>query len=376
MNKFSLFENSRLRDCLSLLISILSLILLDSCNGSDDISDNDIIGTWYGTHTHYNPASGTKYSYLTVRFESSGVGELEYDAPTSYSCAKFTYSISGDMISCSGAWASTTGDLTESFSIQFQISGDRLIPQSRYTQFILTRDDSVLTTGQGQEVVDHSDLLKQVWKERSGWTILVIDDNECTEYVLSSENASTYSNVNSYSYYYDPARKYINIEGNAFDVQFLDEEMMQLKRQSDGEVLIYDVGNRQDIPLQNGKGNASDATWKSILESSGFWYLTNKDGYFKFGRKQNDGSWDNSIIYVKNLRISDYLDAKGTYYISSGKIYADYTDIYWDRYASADLYPGWERGGRKQVIYTIISCTNEQAVISDGTTTYYLTPYY
>lgn len=136
----------------SLIVMLLCAVMLVSCDKDDEPSKSEIIGTWYGTRSYYNPAGGTKYQYLTIKFEANGTGSLEYEAPTSYSVAQFTYSVKKDIITCVGAYANSYGDIESDFEISLRIEGDRLIPLNRYTLFILTKDNSVMTDSNGNEV--------------------------------------------------------------------------------------------------------------------------------------------------------------------------------------------------------------------------------
>lgn len=146
--------------CLNLISSILVIFFMSvslvSC-GDDEPDYQDVVGSWYGTRSYYNPVGGTKYQYLTVRFNADKTGSLEYEGPTSISIGYFTYSISGNTITCQGVWASSSGDVDSSFTFTLAIQGDRLIPTSLYTYFILTRDNSVMTDGNGNEVTNGGD---------------------------------------------------------------------------------------------------------------------------------------------------------------------------------------------------------------------------
>lgn len=124
--------------------------LFSSCSSDDDESSfSDIIGTWSGTYTYYNPVGGQKYQYLTIWFYENGTGELEYESPTSSSFASFIYSVAGNVVMCQGAWANSDADYDVNFAMTLRIDGDRLIPQDRYSAFILTRDGSIVTDSSG-----------------------------------------------------------------------------------------------------------------------------------------------------------------------------------------------------------------------------------
>lgn len=139
-----------------ILFIFIACVPLVSCGGDDEPDYNDIVGSWYGTRSYYNSVGGTKYQYLTVRFNADKTGSLEYEGPTSVSIGYFSYSISGKTITCKGVWASSLGDADSNFTFTLDIQGDRLKPTSLYTYFILTRDGSVVTDGDGNEVTGDS----------------------------------------------------------------------------------------------------------------------------------------------------------------------------------------------------------------------------
>lgn len=137
-----------------MVMTVLCLaVCLYGCSDDDDeYIPSDLVGNWSGTHSYYNPVGGTKYQYLYIDFYSDGTGMLEYEAPTSYSCAYFEYGVSGNSVVCNGAYASTSGDMSERFNLTLVRSGDTLIPQGQFSLFILTRDGSITTDGNGNIV--------------------------------------------------------------------------------------------------------------------------------------------------------------------------------------------------------------------------------
>lgn len=138
-----------------LLFATLSLAVC-ACGSSDDEPVADLTGTWYGTRSYYNPASGTRYQYLTVTLSADKTGCLEYEAPTSYTIAYFKWKKSGDYVQCDGVSGNSDGEASTDFSMKMKISADRLIPVDRYSVFILTRDNSVMTDGNGNEITNDS----------------------------------------------------------------------------------------------------------------------------------------------------------------------------------------------------------------------------
>lgn len=229
--------------------TILMCVGFTACGDDDDGgSAANIVGSWYGTRTYYNPVGGTKYQYLSITFESNGTGSMEYEAPGSFSVAKFTYRVQGNTIVCVGAYANTYGDSASDFTMKIAIEGDRLVPIDKYSNFILTRDGSVMTDGDGNEVIDQSNLLQNVWKENLGGTVLVINSSTYTEYVLTSSFSNTYSYYNEGTVFYDASRKIINFNGIQFKLKLLTETTLSIQRESDGYVLNYTRGNLSDIP--------------------------------------------------------------------------------------------------------------------------------
>lgn len=225
-------------------------IAVASCGGDDDPASSEVVGTWYGTRVYYNPVSGKKYQYLTISFESNGTGDLEYEAPTSYTAANFTYKVKNGSVICSGASANTSGDVSSDFTMTLNIEGERLIPTDHYTQFILTRDNSVMTDGNGHEVVDWSSWLQHVWVATDGSTVVVFDDDTYDEYILTSPFAKTYSSHSSGRYTCDPSIRLLTIGGTQLEVLSIGDNFLSLIRKYDNEWLQYNRGSESDIPTR------------------------------------------------------------------------------------------------------------------------------
>lgn len=170
-----------------------------------------------------------------------------YECPTVYGVAKFAYKVKGGVVQCRGAYASSSGESDEEFEMDLRMEGDRLIPLNKYTQFILTKDNSVLTDGNGNEIVDQSEQLQQVWLDKEGRTVMEIyDDKKFIEYTLSAPFAKTYSYIREGTYWYDAARKLINFQGYQWEILSLSSSEMSLKR--DGRIVKYKAGKDSDIP--------------------------------------------------------------------------------------------------------------------------------
>lgn len=256
---------------LKLLLVIIVALTIGACNDKNEPNDNSIIGSWYGTRTYYNPVGGTKYQYISMSFETNGTGTLEYESPVSYAVAKFVYKINGNKITCNGAYANTYGDVESDFAMTLAIEGDRLIPINKYQQFILTRDNSIITDGDGNEIIDQSDLLQRVWVSTSGETVVLFQESTYIEYVLSSPFSKTFINSNEKSYSYNAARKLINIDGTQFDILLLTSTSLSLKSQTSGVIHNYNIGSESDIPKREedngGNNNENNSTILSNLTS-------------------------------------------------------------------------------------------------------------
>lgn len=149
-NKFSKY-------CFDSVIVFMVLILFGGCNKEDNNDISMVEGKWYGIRSYYNPVGGTKYQYLTITFNANKTGELEYESPVSYAISYFTYSIKGNKIYCYGVKADTYEDNAYEYTLELEIVGDRLYPKTQYQYFILTKDGSVVTDGDGNEIKNNND---------------------------------------------------------------------------------------------------------------------------------------------------------------------------------------------------------------------------
>lgn len=342
---------------------LLILLPLSSCDKDDDPASSDIVGTWYGTRSYYNPVGGTKYQYLTITFEANGFGSLEYEAPTSYSAAKFTYSVQNNTVTCKGAYANTDGVVEGDFVMNLRREDNRLIPIDKYNMFILTKDNSVMTDGNGNELIDDSELIRGVWWHSSKEVVLVIDNNDFTEYTLMSASSNIYSKKTEGSFSYNLLQKYVLINGAKFDVLALSESTLQLKS-SNGTIFNYTRGTNADIPTNGQNSN----NYKEILENSKFGWVTNESitRLIKFYDSNN-------VYYLEESTKSSgvNLSAKGSYSLSGKTITCTYTDIYWDFGDSIykNYFPGWTFGKTNTKIYTMESINVEKMVLKcDGET--------
>lgn len=345
--------------------------LLPSCNDDDDVQ-LDIFGSWYGTHSYYNPVGGTKYQYLTVRFYDNGTGQLEYESPVSFSAGSFTYTVKGDVITCVGAYASTSGggDLDLDFRMSLRYEGDRLIPLDKYSMFILTRDGSVETSGNGDEVVDDSEKIYGVWLHSSGEVVLVLSESHFEEYTLLSGSKKIYAKKSDGSFSYDHRRKRVLINSNPFEVTLLSDDALTLKS-SENIYFNYTRGSQSDIPTDGSGSN----DYKTLLTSQRYGWKDKNNGMIIFDDTNNIRY---SEISSRTLGSWGHIDlwAIGTYSLSGKSINCTFTDVSWQSgndYAK-DYFPGWTCGAVNNKVFTIVSISTEKLTLKINGKTYYFEP--
>ncbi len=130
---------------------LLLPILASSCTESNlnSISAEEILGAWYGIFTYENPVSGTKYINLTIRFNENGIGEYEHKGPTKTTIGTFDYTIRQNIILCYGYECEVGDDSVKEFEMSLKFEEERLVPITKFTRFILTRDGSIVTDENG-----------------------------------------------------------------------------------------------------------------------------------------------------------------------------------------------------------------------------------
>lgn len=322
-----------------IFLTMCVFLLMASCSSDDDaISGNisDITGTWYGTRQYNSAGGGVKYQSLTVTFEDDGTGSLEYESPASYSAANFYYRISGATISCYGAHATTYGDVDGDFEMSFKIEGSRLFPQDRYPDFILTKDGSVVTDGNGNEIIDESDALMGVWINADGSTVLDISENTYDEYVLTSSFSKEYTSVSSDRYSYDPATKKVIFGTSSFYIETLTSSRLVLESDYSNRTLSFNRGTENDIPNRQ--------SLREFLIGGRSWYIQSSnigDVFFVF--------YDNGNIEYRQYSIKSVggmgkvaLIATGTYRLNGNSLTCEYTKIEASGVnVTETLWPGW-----------------------------------
>ncbi|MDE7409698.1 MAG: hypothetical protein K2N09_06720 [Muribaculaceae bacterium] len=359
-----------------LLICLICNILLISCGNSEDEETiiNNIIGSWYGTRTYYNPASGTKYQYLNITFESNGMGNLEYTAPSSHSYAKFNYKISGNKILCNGYYATDAYEMdsAEKFEMTLNIEGDRLIPLDRYSYFILTKDDSVMTDSNGNEVIDDSSMLNNVWVRTDGYSVCVIENEKCTEYTLLKQYGKIYSSKTIYDIHYDVARKIIRFGTTEYDIVILNSSTLEIKNNKNH--FIFTLGSSKDIPSAGESGDDDDV--KALLVSARFGWKTNENitrlfNFIKDGRAIYMEGSERSLGSIGRITLC----ADGSYTLKNRQITCQYTDVQWDYgdELTKDWFPGWTYNKARTRKYTIRSISSESLTLEDEDGKVYIT---
>lgn len=347
------------------MLMVLASTGLCSCSNSDDFDlRNDIIGSWYGTRAYYNPAAGTKYQHLSLSLESNGTGELEYDTPSGYSFVKFTYKVSGNIIKCKGVKASTNDFEVDDFEMTLSIEGNRLIPLDRYSFFILTRDDSVMTDSEGKEVVNSSNLLNNVWIRTDGYCICVIVNGKCTEYTLLQQYGKTYKSKSIYDISYDPIKKTIRFGNTDYNIVILNSSVLDIK--NDKNHFVFNAGTSDDIPTSVENGN--DEEVKVLLQSAKLGWKTDEDITRLFNFLE-----DGRTVYMQSVNrklgsISEIaLVAQGSYTLKNRQITCYYTDVYWDygNNSTKDWFPGWTYNKARTRIYSIKSISSKSLTLED-----------
>lgn len=342
-------------------LSLCGVSCLISC-GEDPTDDSlDIIGNWYGVRSYYNPAGGTKYQYLTVRFFENGAGELEYESPVSYSVGKFWYTVAGSTIECHGAYASTNGDVSPTFNFTLKKQGDRLLPQNMFSNFVLTRDGSVEVGDTGNEVIDDTDLLQRIWVRSDGLSVIEFYATSFDEYVLDAPNSKSFVYACNQNYYYDYRRRLLNINGTQWEVPILSKSVLQLVMQ--GQSFTYNIGSAKDLPSgpNIAKYILNASIWNAQYSSYTFGFIFRDTG---------------SVIFQEiGPRGSVY--AVGSYSVNGTRIMCDFTEVTDNSGRTSGSYSGyfgtWTYGQKCQRVYTagVANSFDLEMTNSDGIKIYF-----
>lgn len=213
---------------------MLFAVLAASCGKDepDGMSKADLLGNWYGTR-YYNNNGNIKYQYFTLKLNSDKTGSMEYEAPTSYSTAYFKWKVSGDRVVCKGAFANTSGDVSDDYTLECRIENDRLIPIGTYSFFILTKDNSVMTDGEGNEVLAPDEqlyLLQNVWVASDKTSVLSFyPGGVYEEHVLTHAGSNEYSELNRGEYSFSPFNKTLTLGTSLWNALTLDSQNLVIK---------------------------------------------------------------------------------------------------------------------------------------------------
>ena len=342
---------------LYLLVFGLILCSFKCTDDEEELVDQRVVGTWYGKRSYNNPAAGIRYQYLMVAFNNDNTGTLEYESPLGLGVGSFVWTTSKNQVSCyNGAYVNYEGVVESDFSMKLRIEGDRLIPEDKFTSFILTRDGSVETDGNGNEIIDYSDLLQNVWVETDGKSVIWFkDDKNVVEYRFEDKsNPDIYSfrRNTQYSYYIRDGQ--IRIENMLYDIIGLDEnELTLLEKDSPFEMHMYDIGTKQDIPVDEPTTHDAGYAVDLGLPSGVKWANCNVGasspegfgGYYAWGE----------TFEKESYTITDY-----TYYKSSKQEWVDIgTNISGTRYDVACQKWGgdWRMPTKEEIEELIDECS-------------------
>lgn len=331
-----------------LLPAILLVVLATSCGKDepDGISKADLVGSWYGTR-YYTNNGNIKYQYFTLRLNSDKTGSMEYEAPSVYSTAYFKWKVSGNKVVCKGAYANTHGDVYDDYTLECRIENDRLIPIGTFSFFILTKDNSVMTDGNGNEITspnEQQNLLENVWVASDKTSVLTFYGDTYEEFILTHAGSKEYSDHTTGKYSFSPLSKSLNFDGSAWDVRTLDKERLIIENGS--RTLSYTMGSESDIP--------TGYDLKTFLQSAFGWSCDNGKYNFRFIK-------DGTVVYIEDSgrKYGSYgqisLIASGTYSVAGSTVTCHYDDVYWESGTSgtANWFPGWTCGQECTKKYTI-----------------------
>lgn len=112
-----------------MLLVPLSFIITACSEDDDQAADLSwLVGdTWIGSHSYYNPVSGTKTNWEYFKFNKDGTGDYSLETQTNYAEARFRYSVKGSTIYCQGVSAGTDGGVNESWRAELTASVDKTI---------------------------------------------------------------------------------------------------------------------------------------------------------------------------------------------------------------------------------------------------------
>lgn len=319
---------------------MLFAMLATSCGKDepDGMSKADLVGSWYGTRYYLNNGN-IRYQYFTLTLNSDKTGSMEYEAPTSYSTAYFKWKVSGDKVVCHGAYANTSGDVSEDYTLECRIENDRLIPIGTYSFFILTKDNSVMTDGNGNEIIspdEQQSILQNVWVSTDKTAVLnFYYGGEYEEFILTHAGSKKYSDHTMGEYRLSPLYKSLTLGLSTWDVITLDKERLVIKNGS--RTLSYTVGSSSDLP--------TDCDLETFLQSAFGWSGQKGKYYFRFTKDGTAVYFETSTRSYGSLgKIS--MRAVGSYSVNGSTVTCHFDDVSWDYGTSstANWFPGWTCG--------------------------------
>lgn len=332
----------------------------------DGMSKADLVGNWYGTR-YYNNNGNIKYQYLILKLNSDKTGSMEYEAPTSYSTAYFKWKVSGDRVVCKGAFANTSGDVSEDYTLECRIEKDRLIPIGTYSFFILTKDNSVMTDGNGNEIIspdEQQSILQNVWVSSDKTAILnFYYGGNYEEFILTHAGSKKYSDHTMGEYRLSPLYKSLTLGLSTWDVLTLDNERLVIKNGS--RTLSYTMGSSSDLP--------TGVDLEKYLQSSFGWSGEKGKYYFQFLK-------DGTVVYYENSRKSYgswgqiSMSVKGSYRVNGSTVTCYYDDVSWDfgESGTANWFPGWTYGQActKKYVMEVLLDYSIKVTFPDGNVVY------
>lgn len=134
----------------ALLLAMLCMFSFTACSSDDDDDKNDdtewtgggkntpsgLAGTWHGSHNFGNIA-GTRHIYFT--FDNDMTGRFSIEAKSFYAAAAFTYSVSGNQITCNGICYTTNNDgetdVDYNWKASFELKNGKLTAKSPYSSY-------------------------------------------------------------------------------------------------------------------------------------------------------------------------------------------------------------------------------------------------
>lgn len=259
------------------LAAIISSALITACGNDDEPEGGDsAVGNWVGLSYYNNPVGGVKQQELYVSFNANNTGDLEFRGSTQTSFAYFTYKQKKNIISCSGAYASTSGSVETDFEMDFKLKDGRLYPCSKYTQFILSRDGSIITDADGNEISNNSSYLEGVWIREGGYDIMYFypDGETYEEYILEEPGSKSYTTHLVDTYSYDPILKVLYIGSTKWNINILTSTTLSISNKSSKTTYTFTKGSYSDLP------DSKDT--RSILISGKYWSTGKGSGNIQY----------------------------------------------------------------------------------------------